>query len=50
MYDLFETFYGDLSSLDPNVIAVLAVSLGVFVFDCIFRIIYMAFKAIFHIS
>ena len=50
MYDLFVDFYGTASQyLDPNIIAVLACSLGIFIFDCIFRVIYMAFRAMFGI-
>lgn len=47
MLDIFESFIGDLSGADPNVIIVSACVLAIFVFDCVFRIISMAFKAMF---
>lgn len=45
MLDIFESFFGDLTGIDASVIACLACALGIFVLDCIFRIIFMAFKA-----
>ena len=45
LLDLFSGFYGDISALDPNVLATLTVCLGIFVFDWIFRILLLALRS-----
>lgn len=46
MYDIFIAFldHPDLSSLDPNILAILACTLGLFVFHEILSIICSAFR------
>ena len=45
LIDLFSNFYGDVSALDPNVLATLTVCLGIFVFDWVFRVVLLTLRS-----
>lgn len=45
MLDIFEQFFGDVSNLNPNVLAVCACVLGLSIFDWIFRIIVLVLRS-----
>lgn len=50
MLDIFSSFFGDLSSLNPNIVACLACCLGIFVIDCAFRVVLLFCKSIFNLK
>lgn len=47
MLDIFEAFIGDLTGVTPDLAITCATVLAVFILDCCFRVILMAFRAMF---